>query len=137
MTSYNVATLLIEMTRRGIEIVAHGDRLRYRPRSAMTPDLAERVRHHKTELLDILRAAGSGTAVPIQSDAPDTNAQVTRPDDLPADWRELYEERSAVREFDGGHSRAAAEAGALRDVLTRMDEASDIFFGIKNVISLR
>ncbi len=47
--------LLIDLTRRGIELVAHEDRLRYRPRSAVTPDLAERMKAHKCELMAILR----------------------------------------------------------------------------------
>ena len=50
------STLLIELARHGIEIQPHGDRLRSRPRSAMTPDLIERVRLHKSDLLAILAA---------------------------------------------------------------------------------
>ena len=52
-----VAVLLIELGRRGIELRAASDRLRYRPRSAMTPGLAERLAAHKTDLLAILAAA--------------------------------------------------------------------------------
>ena len=40
-TPLPVSLLLVELARRGIELRADGDRLRYRPRSAMTPDLAE------------------------------------------------------------------------------------------------
>ncbi len=39
----------------GIRLEAHGDRLRYSPRSAVTPDLAERMTAHKAELLALLR----------------------------------------------------------------------------------
>lgn len=35
------------------------------------------------------------------------------------DWRELFEERAAIREHDGGLSRADAEAGALFDLAQR------------------
>ena len=49
------AQLMIDLARLGIHIEAHGDRLRYSPRSAMTPDLADRVKAHKGELLAILR----------------------------------------------------------------------------------
>lgn len=52
-----VAVLLVELARRGIEIRAAGDRLRYRPRSAMTPDLADRLTTHRADLLAILAAA--------------------------------------------------------------------------------
>jgi hypothetical protein len=50
------AALLVELTHRGFELQARGDRLRYRPRSAMTPELAERVKVHKPALLTLLRA---------------------------------------------------------------------------------
>ncbi len=36
-----------------------------------------------------------------------------------ADWREHFEERAAIREHDGGASRADAEAGALADCVAR------------------
>lgn len=52
------AALLNELTDRGIELQAHGDRLRYRPRSAVTSELAEQLRAHKPELLVILREGG-------------------------------------------------------------------------------
>lgn len=34
-------------------------------------------------------------------------------------WRDLFEERAAIIEFDAGLSRAEAEAGALADLATR------------------
>lgn len=52
-----VSLLLVELARRGIELRAAGDRLRYRPRSAMTPDLADRLAAHRGDLLAILAAA--------------------------------------------------------------------------------
>lgn len=52
------ADLLAELTGLGIELVAHADRLRYRPRSAVTPELVERLRSHKAELLAILGDTG-------------------------------------------------------------------------------
>lgn len=45
------------------------------------------------------------------------------PDDLPAYWREHYEERAAVREYDGGQAREHAEAEALRETLEAMRRA--------------
>ena len=36
--------------------------------------------------------------------------------DLPPDWRELYEERAAIREFDGHQDRPSAERDALREI---------------------
>jgi hypothetical protein len=46
--------------------------------------------------------------------------RIRRPDDLPPEWREEYEERAAIMEFDGGMSRPEAEAAALRDVARRI-----------------
>ena len=52
--------------------------------------------------------------------------RLTRPDstltatELPADWREWYEERAAVREYDGGQAREHAEAEALRETIDAM-----------------
>lgn len=46
---------MADLAGRGIRLEAHGDRLRYHPRSAITPDLVDRLRDHKAELLAILR----------------------------------------------------------------------------------
>ena len=48
-------TLLNDLTRLQIQLKADGDRLRYAPRSAVTPALAEQIKAHKGELLEILR----------------------------------------------------------------------------------
>jgi hypothetical protein len=42
------------------------------------------------------------------------------PDDLPPDWRQAYEERAAVMQFDAGLTKEHAEAAALRDTLRLM-----------------
>ncbi|MCC7291376.1 MAG: hypothetical protein IT449_04845 [Phycisphaerales bacterium] len=42
------------------------------------------------------------------------------PADLPEPWRELYEERAAIREYDGGQAREHAEAAALSEILEGM-----------------
>lgn len=49
------AALMEDLALLGIRLKARGDRLRYSPRSAMTPDLAQRMKDHKGELLKILR----------------------------------------------------------------------------------
>ena len=50
-----LADLIVDLDRAGVqELVAEGDTLRYRPRSAVTPDLAERLRVHKAELVAAL-----------------------------------------------------------------------------------
>ena len=43
--------------------------------------------------------------------------------DLPGDWRCEFEERAAVREFDGMQAREHAEAEAFCEILERMRAA--------------
>jgi len=45
--------------------------------------------------------------------------------DLPSDWRIEFEERAAIREYDGGQSRERAEADALREIIARMQDAQE------------
>ena len=47
--------LIADLTRMGIQLEAHGERLRYSPRSRVTPVLAQSMKKHKPELLAILR----------------------------------------------------------------------------------
>ncbi len=44
------------------------------------------------------------------------------PRDLPADWREAFEERAAIRTFDGGAPVDVAEREAFREILGIMRE---------------
>jgi hypothetical protein len=46
--------VLAELSRRGVEIAADGDRLRFRPQSAVTPDLRAALIEHKADLLRLL-----------------------------------------------------------------------------------
>ncbi len=48
--------LLDTLRHRGVELVAVGEGLRYRPASALTPDEVELLRAHKTELVRVLTA---------------------------------------------------------------------------------
>jgi hypothetical protein len=102
MTSEALA-LASELQRRGIQLKADGDRLRCRPRSRLTQDLLDRIKRLKPALLSILATSG-------------TNADV-RPEDLPLDWRIEWEERAAIRQYDGGQTRAEADVEALREIL--------------------
>jgi hypothetical protein len=68
--------LLTELDRRGITLQAHGDRLRYSPRSAVTPDLAGRMKAHKAALLAIL--ASEPWEPEVSQDANDANWQAIR-----------------------------------------------------------
>jgi len=53
----SVDDLLVDLAGPGIELEARGNRIRFSPRSVMTPDLAARVKASKAELLSILQSA--------------------------------------------------------------------------------
>ncbi len=61
----NAVELITDLARLGTRIEAHGDRLRYSPRSAVTPELAERMKAHKGELLAILRRKADTPAIDL------------------------------------------------------------------------
>ena len=48
------ATLVAELRARGVVLEPHGDRLRVRPASIVTPDETDLIRRHKTEILRLL-----------------------------------------------------------------------------------
>lgn len=52
----SISQLLTELTRLGVRIEVQGDVLRYAPRSAVTPELASRMKTQKSELVAILRS---------------------------------------------------------------------------------
>lgn len=84
--------LLADLDRRGINIEAHGDRLRYSPRSAVTPDLAGRMKALKAALLAIL--AGETWEPEVSHDANEANWQAISDADRdyllgPRDWPDL------------------------------------------------
>jgi len=64
--------LMADLARLGIRLRANGNRLRYSPRSAVTPDLANRMKAHKGELLAILRTGDASVAfaLAIQTSVP-------------------------------------------------------------------
>jgi len=72
-----------------------------------------------TDALERLRALRAGQ--PLDAE-PTAVAEITTPDDLPDEWRELWHERAAHREYDGGQAREHAEAEALAEVLARMND---------------
>ncbi len=59
-----VAGILADVARRGITLQAEAGKIRFRPRSAMTPDLAERIKAHRSALLALLSNPGPDTTPP-------------------------------------------------------------------------
>lgn len=138
------AALLAELAALGIELRAHGDRLRFRPQTAMTPELAARVKAHKPDLLAMLAdtetPAGDATTPGFGSGVGDvltatsytaeearmlagapTDSRAAGPHrgsiELPPELAEAFEERAAIMEYEGNMPRDLAEATAAGDIL--------------------
>ncbi|NOT02350.1 MAG: hypothetical protein HOP29_17220 [Phycisphaerales bacterium] len=121
-----VTQLLQDLQRRGVTVRAVGDRIGFKPADAVPPELVERMRRHKTELLAMLRGRNRRPPVgplPVQPSAFTTTPKgFVVPNDLPEPWQEFYLERCGVREFCGNQSREHAEAGALAETLAAMEQ---------------
>lgn len=110
------SSLLAELNHLGVELVAEGERLRYRPRQVITADMATRMKAHKAELLALLAQTAPARSSVTFDDAVD----VSSPADLPMDWRIEFEERAAILEYDGGLSRDEADEQALHEIVERL-----------------
>jgi len=64
--------------------------------------------------------AAAPAVVPAAVPAADTTRPELTPDDLSHEWRAEYEERAAIREYDGDTPRELAEHYALLDVAKTM-----------------
>jgi hypothetical protein len=105
----NAFHLLQTLEARGVVLTARGGKLIvYAPRSTLTAVDRDLLQRLKSGLLAVLE--GKPT-----------------PRDLPEDWHQIWDERAAIMEFDGGLGRAQAEALALTDVLQSM-ERTGVFF---------
>lgn len=91
--------LLAAVRARGGDLRAEGDRLR----GTAPPDLRAAIAERKPELLALLHAEA---ALASLSEAE----------------REEYEERAAIREYDGGTPREEAERLALEEVTRRLQD---------------
>lgn len=80
--------------------------------------------------LERLRSLRAGSAAPIHpTEHVDglglDHLAIMKVSDLPEPWRELYEERAAIREFDGCQAREHAEAEAFNEILQLMRESAE------------
>ena len=110
------AVLIQDLRTRGVELCADGDRLRFRPASAVTPDLRERLAALKPDILaalerDRLRRELAGILREARRDGDGDRA---------TDALEAYRERASIMQFDGGLDRLESERCALADVLPRL-----------------
>lgn len=69
-------------------------------------------------VLDRLRVLRAGQ---LRSDVPATSEFTVA--ELSPDWRVEFEERAAIREYDGGQNRFDAERDALVEIVARMRAA--------------
>ncbi|MCG3139125.1 MAG: hypothetical protein HJJLKODD_03004 [Phycisphaerae bacterium] len=98
--------LLNDLQRRGVRFSVHCGKLRAdAPVGVLTPEVKTAIGHLKPQMITILTP----------------NQPINHPDQLPERWRELYEERAAIREFDGGQAREHAETEALKEILILME----------------
>lgn len=114
-----VQAILADVWRRGLTLQANHGKLLFRPRPAMTPDLAERIKAHRPELLAILsdttptkrtpnatHEAGSGVSSVLSVSEPskalwseDELATLGRAGKTPADLPLLAEMKDVFAEF--------------------------------------
>jgi hypothetical protein len=66
--------------------------------------------------LDIPADESTGSTATTHTQGADRGTEC---DDVPANWLDLYEERSAIRQYDGHYSRTEAQALAWSEVQTR------------------
>jgi hypothetical protein len=118
MTPKPLGALLADLSAQGVRLQARGDRLRFRPRSAVTPDLAGRLRAHKDALLAILQG---GSEAAVQAQAIIRRVRASGEDDLAEAMAEAWEERLAICTADGGLTLAQAEVIALYQLKAMLD----------------
>lgn len=118
MTQNPLGCLLAELSQRGVTLQARDGRLRYRPRSRVTPELAERLRLHKAKLLMIMQSAACNAAEATSI----IRQAVDRGDSVLAEaLAEAWEERLAICTADGDLSLALAEVVALHQLRRLLD----------------
>jgi hypothetical protein len=110
-----VIDLMSGLREHGILSEAHGDRLRYSPKAAMTPELAERVKTHKPVLLAILTANDVSAAVLWQAALDLLEGDPDFPTAILADYRRAsvhWEFERTVGDHASGLSGGAIEHDA-------------------------
>lgn len=118
----SAAAIIARAQAASVSLWAVGDKLRWRAPAPPPADLGEvlaMLRAHKGDVLRALRGGMFGASDAAVTDVTDVTHSAYKRECVAAWWRELYEERVAARQRDGGISRADAEAGALADCVAR------------------
>ena len=90
-----VHEILEEVGRRGISLFPKGDRLRFYPKNALTPELLEELKEHKAEMLVVLGEEPVRSADEVLEMAREYlgPSQRFEPDEHPPSKRELWVEQ--------------------------------------------
>jgi|GEM_PF-4680134 len=88
--------ILNELLSCGFTLFIDGELLKVSPASSLTDELRQKIRAHKAELLEVLHDTQKDTYI--------------------EDYTELFQERAAIAEYDGGLLRDQAEEMAIRTV---------------------
>jgi hypothetical protein len=113
-----LSVLLADLSARGIVLQAHDDRLQFRPCSAITPDLSERLKRHKAQLLAILPGAGGRAA---EAEGIIRYVREGEDHELAEFMVEVWQERLSICTTDGGLTLAEAEVVALEQLWNVLD----------------
>lgn len=106
-----VKVLLDRLARQDVRFHIDGHDLRVdAPAGVISSDILAMLRTNKSAVLAYLTSASAPPSV-------------ENPGDLPPEWRIEWEERAAIREYDGGQVREHAEAEAFQEILARMRTA--------------
>lgn len=89
----SAAKLLEDVRASGIEVTLDGEFLSLKAANEPSPEVLKTLREHKSALLHLLQSEKSGWSV--------------------NEWREYFEERAAISEFDHGLPRTNAEINAF------------------------
>jgi len=89
----SAAKLLEDVRASGIEVTVDGEFLSLKAANEPSPEVLETLREHKSALLHLLRSEACGWSAD--------------------DWRDYFEERAAISEFDHGFTRTIAETNAF------------------------
>jgi len=92
----SVAGILADVARRGITLQAGAGKIRFRPRSAMTPGLAQRIKTHRPALLALLSDTTPPAAEPTGPHEAESKVasvvSVSEPPESPTTGRGLWSE---------------------------------------------
>ena len=92
-TDMSAAKLLEDVRASGIEVTVDGEFLLLKAANEPSPEVLKTLREHKSALLHLLQSEKSGWSA--------------------NEWRDYFEERAAISEFDHGFPRINAEKNAF------------------------